>query len=45
MVYLAYKKNQGDHNFFFKKSQGGKLISLLIYVDDIIITHDDLIER
>lgn len=45
MKCLGYKQSQGDHTLFFKHSQGGKLTVLLVYVDDIIVTGDDLIER
>src|SRR4030042_386896 len=45
MVCLGYKQSQGDHTLFIKHSQGGKLIVLLVYVDDIIVTGDDLTER
>ncbi|RDX91925.1 putative mitochondrial protein, partial [Mucuna pruriens] len=39
-VCLGYKQSQGDHTFFFKHPQGGKLIILLVYVDDIIVTRE-----
>ena len=45
MVHLGYKQSQGDHTLFFKHSKDGKLTILLVYVDDIIITGDDLAER
>lgn len=42
---LGYKQSQGDHTLFFKHLQRGKLIVLLVYVDDIIVTGNDLVER
>ena len=42
---LGYKQSQGDHTLFFKHSQEGKLAILLVYVDDIIVTGNDLVER
>ena len=45
MVSLGYRQSQGDHTLFIKHSQIGKLTLLLVYVDDIIITGDDEIEK
>ena len=45
MVSLGYRQSQGDHTLFIKHSQNGKLTLLLVYVDDIIITGDDEIEK
>lgn len=42
---LGYKKSQGDHTLCFKYTQGGKLTILIVYVDNIIVTRDDLSER
>ncbi|RDX68257.1 Copia protein, partial [Mucuna pruriens] len=35
----------GDHTLFIKHSPDGKLILLLVYIDDMIITCDDEIEK
>ncbi|XP_061371297.1 uncharacterized protein LOC133313900 [Gastrolobium bilobum] len=45
MMTLGYRQSQGDHTLFFKHSQNGKLTVLLVYVDDIIITGNDFVER
>ena len=44
MVSLGYRQSQGDHSLFIKHSQNGKLTLLLVYVD-MIITSDDEIEK
>lgn len=41
MVGLGYKQSQVDHIFFIHYSKKGKLIALLVYADDIIVTRDD----
>ncbi|RDX70624.1 hypothetical protein CR513_50118, partial [Mucuna pruriens] len=38
-------KSQGDHTLFIKHSPNGKLTILLVYVDDMIVTGDDEIEK
>ncbi|KAL5577658.1 hypothetical protein UlMin_019357 [Ulmus minor] len=45
MLKSGYKQSQGDHTLFIKHSQDGKVTVLLVYVDDIIITGDNEIER
>jgi len=45
MVSLGSLQNRGDHTLFMKHSQDGKLILLLVYVDDMIIAGDDEIEK
>jgi len=45
MVSLGYRQSQGGHSLFIKYSQSGKLTLLLVYVDDMIITGDDEIEK
>ena len=45
MVSLGYRQSQGDHTLFIKHSQNGKISLLLVYVDDMIITDDDEIEK
>ena len=44
MLAMQYKQSQGDHTLFIKHSKGG-VTALLVYVDDIIITGNDPIER
>ncbi|RDX83225.1 putative WRKY transcription factor 3, partial [Mucuna pruriens] len=45
MLSLKYKQSQGDHTLFIKHSPNGKLTLLLVYIDDMIITSDDEIEK
>lgn len=42
---LGYKQSYGDHTLFFKHSQQGKLVVLLVYADDIVISGDDLADK
>ena len=39
-----YHQSQADHTLFYKDSEKGKISILIIYVDDIILTRDDLDE-
>ena len=41
----GYSQSNGDHTLFYKHSAKDKLTILVIYVDDIIITGNDPIER
>ena len=45
MVSLGYRQSQVDHTLFIKHSQNGKLTVLLVYIDDMIITGHDEIEK
>ncbi|RDX60856.1 hypothetical protein CR513_60970, partial [Mucuna pruriens] len=45
MISLGYRQSQGDHTLFIKHSPNGKLTLLLVYVDDMIVTGDDEIEK
>ena len=45
MLSMGYKQSQGDHALFIKHSTTRKVTILLVYVDDIIVTKDDSIER
>ncbi|KAL9264408.1 Retrovirus-related Pol polyprotein from transposon RE1-like protein [Drosera capensis] len=38
-----YQQGDSDHTMFFKRI-GGKIVILIIYVDNMIITEDDLVE-
>ena len=44
MKSMNYIQSQGDHTLFVKHSKDGKVIALIVYVDDIIVTGDDLEE-
>ncbi|RVW49080.1 Retrovirus-related Pol polyprotein from transposon TNT 1-94 [Vitis vinifera] len=39
---LGYKQGQADHTLFVKKSHAGKLAILIVYVDDIILSGNDM---
>ncbi|RVW25301.1 Retrovirus-related Pol polyprotein from transposon RE1 [Vitis vinifera] len=41
---LGYKQGQADHTLFVKKSHAGKMAILIIYVDDIILSGNDMEE-
>lgn len=45
MMTVGYKQSQGDHTLFIKHSASGGVTALLVYVDDIIVTGNDLEER
>lgn len=38
---MEYKQNQGDQTLFIKHSDSKGVITLLVYVDDIIVTDND----
>ena len=42
MTRMKYNQSQGDHTLFIKKSVHGKITVLIVYVDDIIMTGDDI---
>ena len=42
MLSLGYKQSQGDHTLFIRQSIFGKVIVLLVYVEDIIMIGDNL---
>ncbi|RVX18786.1 Retrovirus-related Pol polyprotein from transposon TNT 1-94 [Vitis vinifera] len=41
---LGYKQGQADHTLFVKKSHAGKMVILIVYVDDIILSGNDMEE-
>ncbi|KAK2433017.1 putative mitochondrial protein [Trifolium repens] len=45
MTGLGYKQSQGDHTLFIKHSKSEGLTVLLVYVDDIILTGNDVEEQ
>ncbi|RDX96270.1 Gibberellin 3-beta-dioxygenase 1, partial [Mucuna pruriens] len=45
MISQGYNQSQGDHTFFIKHSPDGKLTLLIVYVDNMIVTSDDEIEK
>ena len=42
---MGYRQSRGDHTLFFKHLGKGKVTTLLAYVDDIIVTGDDVEEQ
>ena len=42
MLDMVYKQNQGDHTLFVRHSASGGVTTLLVYVDDIIVTRVDV---
>ena len=45
MLAMGYKQKQGDHTLFIKHSSAEGVTALLVYVDDIIVTGDDVKEK
>ncbi|RVX00220.1 Retrovirus-related Pol polyprotein from transposon RE1 [Vitis vinifera] len=41
---VGYKQSQADHTLFVKKSHAGKMAILIVYVDDIILSGNDMEE-
>ena len=41
----GYKQSQGNHTFFIKHSTSGGITTLIVYVDDIIVTRNDEKEK
>ena len=41
MIRMNYHKSQGDHTLFIKHNSSGKLIVLIVYMDNIIVTGND----
>ena len=44
LISAGYSQSEGDHTLFFKHGQDSKLAILIVYVDDIIVTGDDVKE-
>ena len=42
---MGYKQSQGDHTLFIKHLGSGRVTTLLVYVDDIIVTSDNEKEK
>ena len=40
----GYIQSQADHTMFYKHSREGKIVVLLVYVDDIILTGENSLE-
>ena len=40
----GYIQGQADHTLFTKFSHDGKVVVLIVYVDDIVLTGDDIVE-
>ena len=45
MLAMGYKQSQGDHTLFIKDSSSRGVTALPVYVDDIIVTGDDVKEK
>ena len=47
MKNMGYKQSQGNHTLFIKDkdSDSGEVTTLLVYVDDIIMTGNDELEK
>ena len=41
MKNIGYCQSQGDHTLFIRHSEKGRMIALIVYVDDIVVTGDD----
>ena len=44
LLAAGYSQSEGDHTLFFKRSQDSKIDVLIVYVDDIIVTRNDVYE-
>ncbi|KAL6331766.1 hypothetical protein AAG906_020105 [Vitis piasezkii] len=41
MKNIGYCQSQGDHTLFIRHSEKGRIMALIVYVDDIVVTGDD----
>ena len=44
MVSFGYSQSCGDHSLFFKHNNSGLVLILVIYVDDIVVSGNDVDE-
>ena len=44
MLRVGYHQIQADHTLFIKYSTQGKITALIVYVDDIVLTGNDMTE-
>ena len=44
MLRFGFKQGHADHTLFIKHSSQGKTTALIVYIDDIVLTRDDLEE-
>ena len=44
MLRYEFKQSQADHTLFVKHSLHGKTTSLIIYMDNLVLTRDDVKE-
>ena len=44
MIKYGFKQSQADHTLFIIHSPQGKTIALIVHVDDIVVTGDDVEE-
>ena len=42
MIEMEFQQSQGDYTLFIKHFSSGKVTTLIVYVNDIIVTGDDL---
>ena len=42
MLRYGFKQSQADHTLFIKHLPQGKTTALIVHVDDIVLTGDDL---
>ena len=45
IIVMKYKQSQSDHTLFIKHSALGRVTTLLVYMDNIIVTNNDLREK
>ena len=45
MVAFSYSQSNSDHILFLKKTQQSRVIALIVHVDGLVVTRNDLEER